>query len=78
MSTPITIYGTSWCPHCTSAKTELAAHATFVDCDKNRDLCERAGVKAYPTIVGANGQSVEGFSTAMKSDICNRLGVGPC
>jgi hypothetical protein len=46
------MYGTTWCGHCNDQKKMFGTgfqFVTFVDCDKNMNECEAAGVKGYPT-----------------------------
>ncbi|MFH1589218.1 MAG: thioredoxin domain-containing protein [archaeon] len=48
----VTMYGTEWCSHCQNQKAEFEKsfkYVDFVDCDKNKDACLRAGVEGYPT-----------------------------
>lgn len=53
------MYGAHWCPHCTEQKALFGGAAKdipYVECAKDRidgrpDLCEKAGVKAFPTWV---------------------------
>ncbi|MFH1850013.1 MAG: hypothetical protein ABH879_07590 [archaeon] len=53
------MYGTEWCSHCQNQKEAFGPsfeYINFVDCDKNRYLCESAGVEGFPTwsINGSN------------------------
>ena len=46
------IYGTEWCSHCKAQKAMFGKSfdkITFVDCDRQRDVCLLAGVEGYPT-----------------------------
>jgi uncharacterized membrane protein len=53
------MYGAYWCPHCAEQKAlfgDAAADLPYVECAKDGvnarpDLCEKAGVKAFPTWV---------------------------
>lgn len=53
------MYGAYWCPHCTEQKTlfgDAAKDLPYVECDPKGvnarpDLCQRAGVKSFPTWV---------------------------
>jgi uncharacterized membrane protein len=53
------MYGAYWCPHCTEQKAlfgDAANDLPYVECAKDHvngrpDLCEKAGVKAFPTWV---------------------------
>ncbi len=64
------MYGAYWCPHCQEQKTlfgDAARDVPYVECDPNGvnarpDLCEKAGVKAFPTWV-IGGQRREGVQS---------------
>ena len=65
-------YGAYWCPHCQAQKEmfgEAASRLPYVECDPRgagarSDLCQAAGVRAYPTwIVG--GRKIEGEISPM-------------
>jgi uncharacterized membrane protein/glutaredoxin len=51
------MYGAYWCPHCTEQKAlfgDAAKDIPYVECAKDAvngrpDLCEKAGVKSFPT-----------------------------
>jgi glutaredoxin len=48
------MYGTEWCSHCRNQKKMFGdsfQYVYYVDCDRNRDECLRAGVRGYPTWV---------------------------
>lgn len=53
------MYGAYWCPHCTEQKAlfgDAAKDLPYVECDPKGvnprpDLCEKAGVKSFPTWV---------------------------
>jgi uncharacterized membrane protein len=53
------MYGAHWCPHCTEQKAlfgDAARDVPYVECAADAvngrpDLCEKAGVKAFPTWV---------------------------
>jgi len=53
------MYGAYWCPHCAEQKAlfgEAAKELPYVECDPGGvnprpDLCEKAGVKSFPTWV---------------------------
>ena len=53
------MYGAYWCPHCTEQKAlfgDAARDVPYVECAKDGvnarpDLCEKAGVKSFPTWV---------------------------
>ncbi len=57
------MYGAYWCPHCQEQKAifgDAAKDLPYVECDPNGvnarpDLCEKAGVKSFPTwVLGGN------------------------
>ena len=60
-------YGAYWCPHCQAQKQMFGAAASrlpYVECDPRGaearpDLCQAAGVRAYPTWV-IGGKTIEG------------------
>ncbi len=64
------MYGAYWCPHCQEQKAlfgDAARDLPYVECDPNGvnarpDLCEKAGVKAFPTWV-IGGQRREGVQS---------------
>lgn len=73
------MYGAYWCPHCQEQKAlfgDAARDLPYVECDPNGvnarpDLCEKAGVKAFPTWVIA-GQRREGvLSLSALADASN-------
>jgi uncharacterized membrane protein len=61
------VYGAYWCPHCQEQKQafgDAAARLPYVECDPRGDngrpdLCQAAGVRAYPTWA-IGGQKLEG------------------
>jgi len=58
----VTMYGTEWCPHCQNQKKAFGSafkEINYVDCDKDRNACEQAGVQGYPTW-NINGQNYPG------------------
>lgn len=58
----VIMYGTEWCPHCKNQKAAFGnsfEYVNYIDCDKNRDACIRAGVQGYPTWV-IDGKSYPG------------------
>src|SRR5258708_4053201 len=64
------MYGAYWCPHCEEQKAlfgDAARDLPYVECDPNGvnarpDLCEKAGVKAFPTWT-IGGQRREGVQS---------------
>jgi len=64
------MYGAYWCPHCQEQKAlfgDAARDLPYVECDPSGvnarpDLCEKAGVKAFPTWV-VGGQRREGVQS---------------
>jgi len=65
------MYGAFWCPHCQEQKAlfgDAAKDLPYVECDPGGinprpDLCEKAGVKAFPTWVLGNERR-EGVQSA--------------
>jgi|SRR3989344_5274618 len=58
----VIMYGTEWCSHCKNQKAAFESsfqYINYVDCDKNRNQCLKAGVEGYPTWV-INGQNYPG------------------
>ena len=56
------MYGTEWCSHCQNQKAEFGnsfQYVNYVDCDRNRNDCNKAGVGGYPTWV-INGSNYPG------------------
>ena len=48
----VKMYGTEWCSHCKNQKAAFGSdfqYIDFIDCDQNRNACQAAGVKGYPT-----------------------------
>lgn len=74
-------YGAYWCPHCQEQKQRFGASASrlpYVECDPRGtgarpDLCQAAGVRAYPTWV-LGGQMIEG--TISPAELARRSGFG--
>ena len=61
-----TMYGTEWCSHCKNQKAAFGSsfeYVYYVDCDKDKDECIKAGVKGYPTwqINGENYPGEQSF-----------------
>ena len=57
-----TMYGTEWCSHCKNQKKLFGSsfqYINYVDCDKNKAACAKAGVSSYPTWK-INGQNYLG------------------
>ena len=51
-------YGTEWCGHCTRQKEMFGSDfgkISYVDCGKSPNLCQLAGITAYPTWI-INGE----------------------
>jgi glutaredoxin len=60
------MYGTEWCSHCKNQKAAFGSsfeYVYYVDCDKDKDECIKAGVKGYPTwqINGENYPGEQSF-----------------
>ena len=58
------MHGTDWCPHCKNQKAMFGSSFRFVNyvnCDKEKETCLRAGVDGYPTwtIRGKNYAGVQ-------------------
>ena len=61
----ITMYGTSWCPHCKEQKhefVELFSYVNYVDCDKNSASCREQKITGYPTWLLPNGKEIRAGS----------------
>jgi hypothetical protein len=73
----LTMYGTGWCSHCQNQKDDFGSsfqYVNFVDCDRESDRCDSAGVSGYPTWI-YNGEQFRGEqSLSFLSDItgCER------
>lgn len=61
------MYGTDRCPHCQNQKQLFGFAAfekiNFVDCDKEKNVCNLAGVTGYPTWKFADGTVLQGTQT---------------
>ncbi len=58
----ITMYGTSWCPHCKEQKREfgeLFNTLNYVDCDQQASLCREKKVTGYPTWLLPSGKEID-------------------
>lgn len=58
----VTMYGTQWCSHCQNQKKEFGEsfeHIKYVDCDFDKNKCDKAGIRGYPTWI-INGKPYEG------------------
>ncbi len=81
------MYGAYWCPHCQEQKALFgdAAHdLPYVECDPNGvnprpDLCEKAGVKAFPTWVigGQRREGVQSLSALAEASHFQPATAGP-
>ena len=72
----VVMYGTEWCSHCKDQKKEFGSSfrfATFVDCDGQKEACDRAGVQGYPTWVidGKIYPGVKGLPVLAALSGCN-------
>jgi len=50
----VKMYGTEWCSHCKNQKEAFGNSFQFVDyidCDRDKGECLKAGVRGYPTWV---------------------------
>ncbi|MDX1919629.1 MAG: protein disulfide isomerase family protein [Candidatus Caenarcaniphilales bacterium] len=57
----ITMYGTSWCPHCNHQKEifgELFSYVNYVDCDEQSEICTQKGITGYPTWLLPDGKEI--------------------
>ncbi|MBU1974802.1 MAG: hypothetical protein KKG59_00185 [Nanoarchaeota archaeon] len=57
------MYGTEWCSHCQNQKSlfgDSFQYIEFVDCDENKEECQKAGVTGYPTWIVAGNQKYPG------------------
>ena len=63
-----TFYGVFWCPHCASQKNLFGSsieNVDYIECslpDRSgqTQICEDAGIKAYPTWEFKDGKKIEG------------------
>jgi glutaredoxin len=68
MSNQLTIYGTPWCSHSQAARNDLAAFAPeFINCQQFDEICEKAGIKNYPTIFNGD-KNIEGWPLVGQGD----------
>ena len=52
-----TMYGTEWCTHCKAQKELFGKsfkYVTYIDCDRNKDICTSKGIEGYPTWIIGN------------------------
>jgi thiol-disulfide isomerase/thioredoxin len=59
------MYGTEWCGYCRSQKEQFGEYfekIRYVDCNLEREVCQNAGVKGFPTWV-INEKLESGFKT---------------
>lgn len=65
-SSGLKIYGTTWCGYCQQLVAMLGGYEVvkpiFIDCDKQKEECANANIKAYPTIL-LNGTYYTGDRT---------------
>jgi uncharacterized membrane protein/glutaredoxin len=81
------MYGAYWCPHCQEQKDLFGAAAhdlPYVECDPKGvnarpDLCEKAGVKAFPTWVigGQRREGVQSLSALADASKFQPTGAAP-
>lgn len=71
-----TMYYADWCPHCQAAKPEFqkiikysnkkygskSLNIVMVDCEKNPELGQKAGVEGYPTFIYESGDKKEVYN----------------
>ncbi len=64
------MYGTNRCSHCNNQKEAFGYEAfskiNFVDCDRNKNSCELAGVQGFPTWVLGDKTKLEGEQSLEK------------
>lgn len=56
-------YGTEWCPHCKEQKEMFGddiKEIRYVDCDKNKNFCDKEKIEAYPTWKFKDGSFLRG------------------
>jgi glutaredoxin len=85
-STPVSMFSTSWCPHCRRARRFFQAygvsvvdHDIDVDAEAAAELARRSGGKAVPWI-DIDGRQLKGFDEretmeAVVASVERRLGV---
>lgn len=64
----VIMYGAYWCPHCANQKELFGSDFQFIkyqECDPsgengNPEICENAGVEAYPTWIDSQGNKLSG------------------
>lgn len=58
------MYGTNRCSHCNAQKEAFGYEAfskiNFIDCDRNKNTCDLAGVGGYPTWILQDKTKLEG------------------
>ncbi len=62
------MYGAYWCPHCLSQKALFGSSwdkVNYVECatpgsSQQKEVCNTAGIKSYPTWVFSDGKSIQG------------------
>ena len=70
----VKMYGAFWCPHCQAQKDMFGngwENINYVECslpDRSgqTQICEDAGIKAYPTWEFADGKKIEGELTFLQ------------
>ena len=58
----VKMYGSDTCPHCKAQKGFFKGSfglVDYVECGRNADICQKAGIQAYPTWE-VNGKKFEG------------------
>ena len=72
-----TMYGTEWCSHCKNQKALFGKsfqYVDYIDCDKNKAECQKAGIRGYPTW-NINGQNYPGGQSLEKLSILSGCGL---
>lgn len=61
----VKMYGTDWCGYCKKQKESFGdsfQYVDYVNCDENRQECQEAGVRGYPTWK-IDGENYPGFQS---------------
>ena len=48
----VKMFGTEWCSHCKNQKAMFGTsfqYVDYIDCDKNKEVCNAAEITGYPT-----------------------------
>lgn len=69
----ITMYGTSWCPHCKHQKAEfgeLFSYVNYIDCDVDKKTCLKNKVTGYPTWLLPSGEEIQAGTVKEVAQAC--------